>query len=77
MPKSEERAALDLAFTDDEQFGLWLVPLRVMLYPCHATPSPVIRALSYPCHAVPLDDRTRDMCRDQGWCNLGALRRAR
>lgn len=27
--KAEERAALDLAFTDDEQFGLWLVPLQV------------------------------------------------
>jgi hypothetical protein len=33
--KPEERAALDLAFTDDEQFGLWLVPLRVMPYPRH------------------------------------------
>ena len=52
MPKSEERAALDLAFTDDEQFGLWLVPLRVMLYPCHATPSPVI-----PCPFLPLSCR--------------------
>ena len=27
--KAEERAALDLAFTDDEQFGLWLAPLHV------------------------------------------------
>ena len=52
MPRSEERAALDLAFTDDEQFGLWLVPLRVMLYPCHATPSPVI-----PCPFLPLSCR--------------------
>ena len=48
---AEERAALDLAFTDDEQFGLWLV--RVMLYPCHTTPSPVI-----PCPFLPLPCRT-------------------
>ena len=27
--KAEERAALDLAFTDDEQFGLWLARLHV------------------------------------------------
>ena len=50
--KPEERAALDLAFTDDEQFGLWLVPLRVMPYPCHATPSPAIPC-PFPTPAMP------------------------